>query len=285
MVTLTFYRRLFALAVPFILVAGVRAADRAPADFTGILIDARSLPTIDRSPAPAIFGPTPDLVQLYPDRDHAPTPDQVQDATVVRYYLSEEAAHRGVCGANPLILKAEAVVGPAHDGLRLAAADVARLKKLDKKLHFSRTWKVGFLLPDHSAPPVIAEAPAAPIDLSACTGIVIDARHLAEIDRSPAPEIHGPVPDAALLYPDRSHVPTPDEVQEESVVRYYHSEDEAKKGHVGANPLFLKAEAVLGPAHDGLRLSAVDMARLQELDRLIHFSRTWKVGFLVPENR
>jgi hypothetical protein len=122
-------------------------------------------------------------------------------------------------------------------------------------------------------------------DLSRYTGILLDARHLPEIDRSPAPAIYGPAPDHALLYPDRSHVLSPDEVQEQSVVRYYRTEEDARKGVGGENPLLLKAEAVVGPAHDALRLSAPDMARFQDLDKKLQFTRTWKVGFLVPANR
>ncbi len=122
-------------------------------------------------------------------------------------------------------------------------------------------------------------------DLSRYTGILLDARHLPRIERSPAPAVYGPAPDHPLLYPDRSHVPTPDEVQEQSIVRYYRTEEEARKGVGGQNPLILKADAVLSPAHDALRLSAGDRARFEDLDRNLHFTRTWRVGFLVPANR
>jgi len=114
------------------------------------------------------------------------------------------------------------------------------------------------------------------------TGLIIDARDLPDILRSPSPAIYGPAPDNTLLYPDRTHVPTPDEVQDESVVRYYHTVDDAKKGVGGDNPLILKADKVLGYAHDSLELSAADMAKLQDLDKKIHFSLNWKVGFLIP---
>ncbi len=114
------------------------------------------------------------------------------------------------------------------------------------------------------------------------TGIVIDARQLPSILRSPAPAIYGPGPDTNLLYPDRSDVPTPDEVQDESIVRYYHTEAEAEAGVGGAHPLILTALAVLGPAHDALQLGADDMVRLQNLEKKLHFVESWKVGFLIP---
>ncbi len=135
--------------------------------------------------------------------------------------------------------------------------------------------------PDAPAPPV-----AAPVivseNLDSYTGLLIDCRSLPDISRSPAPAIYGAVPDTALLYPDRSHVPTPDEVQEESIVRYYWTVDAASSGVGGANPLILTAQAVLGPAKDAVQLSPEDAARFQILDKRLHFTRTWKVGFLMP---
>lgn len=113
--------------------------------YTGILIDASSYASIQRSPAPAIYGPDSGLV--YPDRSHVPTPDQVQDESIVRYYRSMDDAKAGVCGSNPLVLTPTAVVGPAKDSVTLAAVDVDSFKNLDKRLHYIQTWKVGFLIP------------------------------------------------------------------------------------------------------------------------------------------
>ena len=138
--------------------------------------------------------------------------------------------------------------------------------------------------------PEVPEAPPVPVapvveDMSVYTGILIDARGLSRISRSPAPAIYGALPDQILLYPDRSHVPTPDEVQEESIVRYYHSEADAEAGVAGAHPLILTAERVLGPAEDAVRLTPEDAARFQALEKRLHFTRTWKVGFLIPGNQ
>jgi hypothetical protein len=136
------------------------------------------------------------------------------------------------------------------------------------------------LTPAASAHPIPAAAPA---DLSTYTGILIDARDLPRIERSMAPNIV----DAAgsLLYPDRSHVPTPDEVQDESIVRYYHTLDAAEQGVAGAHPLILNAVAVVGPGQDSVQLSTGDAALLTQLDKRLRFSRTWKVGFLIPMNQ
>ena len=143
------------------------------------------------------------------------------------------------------------------------------------------------VLPPAEEPPAPPVAPPAPVveDMSVYTGLLIDARGLPRISRSPAPAIYGPLPDQDLLYPDRSHVPTPDEVQEESIVRYYHAEADADAGVGGTRPLILTALAVLGPAEDAVQLSAIDAARFQALDKRLHFTRTWKVGFLIPGNQ
>ncbi len=114
--------------------------------YTGILIDTRHLSTMSRSPAPSIFGPEPGESLLYPDRSHVPTPDEVQTESVVRYYRTMADAHAGVCGDNPLILPAQAVLTPAQDSVRLSASDMVLFNALEQKLHFTRTWKVGFLL-------------------------------------------------------------------------------------------------------------------------------------------
>ena len=139
------------------------------------------------------------------------------------------------------------------------------------------------VLPAADLPAAVIAAPV-PVaeNMDAYTGILIDARSLPNISRSPAPAIYGTAPDASLLYPDRSHVPTPDEVQEESIVRYYWTVDSASSGVGGTNPLILTAQAVLGPAQDAVQLSPEDTARFQILDKRLHFIRTWKVGFLMP---
>ena len=129
--------------------------------------------------------------------------------------------------------------------------------------------------------PVSTVAQEAP----AYTGVVIDARHYTEINRSPAPVIYGPTPVNQAVYPDPHCVPTADQVQDQSVVRYYQTEADAETRLVGDHPLILKAEDLVGPGHDSVRLSAEDAEQLKTLDKTLHFTRTWKVAFLVPEGR
>jgi hypothetical protein len=130
--------------------------------------------------------------------------------------------------------------------------------------------------------PVVPNVPAG-LDLSRYTGILIDASALPEIQRSPSPSLVSE--DGTLLYPDRSDVPTPDEVQSESIVRYYRSLADAESGVAGPHPLILRAVAVIGNAHDGLELSPDDTALFQALDARLRYTHTWKVGFLIPEDR
>ena len=73
-------------------------------------------------------------------------------------------------------------------------------------------------------------------------------------------------------------------MQEESIVRYYRTLDAAEDGVAGAHPLVLRAVAVVG-SDDGLQLTAEDAALFQALDQRLHFTRTWKVGFLIPADR
>lgn len=138
------------------------------------------------------------------------------------------------------------------------------------------------------AAPVVSTLPAppdpdaVPVSTSEYTGVIVDARGLPNILRSPAPAIYGATAEAALVYPDRAHVPTPDEVQDESIVRYYHTLGEAAQGVGGSHPLVVSALAVLGPARDALQISAADMQTLLQADKSLHFTRSWRVGFLVP---
>ncbi len=133
-----------------------------------------------------------------------------------------------------------------------------------------------------AAAPAALDPDAVPASTSEYTGVVIDARGLPGILRSPAPAIYGATLDATLVYPDRAHVPTPDEVQDESIVRYYHTPEEAARGVGGSHPLVISAIAVLGPAKDSLQVSPADMQTLLAADKSLHFTRSWRVGFLVP---
>ena len=183
------------------------------------------------------------------------------------------------------VLPSSAVLAAPAKPVSPQLSAVTAAKVVPRLMTAAKTDAPAVSLPPPPAPvpapvsiPVQAAAPTGDV----YTGILIDARDLPGILRSPAPAIYGPGPEVPLLYPDRTHVPTPDEVQDESVVRYYHSENEAEAGVAGSHPLVLKATAVLGYAKDALQLSAADVTRLQDLEKTLHFTQTWKVGFLIP---
>ena len=143
------------------------------------------------------------------------------------------------------------------------------------------------VLPPPEAVPPPAPLPPAPrpvIDLDKCTGVLIDARDLP-ILRGMSPEVFGPVPGQPALYPDPAHVPSPDEVQDESVVRYYRTVEEGQKGVGGDAPLILHAIAIVGPAKGSVKLSDEDAALFNALDKRLHYTRNWKVGFLIPADK
>ncbi|MGO8670207.1 MAG: hypothetical protein ACLQVD_02400 [Capsulimonadaceae bacterium] len=128
-----------------------------------------------------------------------------------------------------------------------------------------------------------ASAAAAPVDLGSFTGILIDVTGFPDIQRSPSPAVYAT--GMFLLYPDRTHVPTPDQIQDESIVRYYRTLDAAQAGVGGTHPLVLHAVDVVGPARDGVLLSSTDALLFEALNVSLKFSQTWSVGFLVPADR
>ena len=121
-------------------------ASKGPSGYTGVVIDARGLDVL-RSPAPAVYGAGPEQTLLYPDRLHVPDADAVQDE--VRRPLLPHAGSRPErhCRAESVDSQGAVRGGPAHDGLTVSDEDAVQLAALDSQLHFTRTWKVGFLVP------------------------------------------------------------------------------------------------------------------------------------------
>lgn len=255
----------------------------------------RVLPRADYTvPVPAVFAPPapPPALPLPPE----PAPASPQPQLNVDGLIREVDASRNLVTllgdddkryaldthAADIILRGTKRAGQTADLARGMRVRLIGVLQPDGRVEADRLR----VLPASEAP-APPPAPVVPVveDMSVYTGVLIDARSLPRISRSPAPAIYGALPDQSLLYPDRSHVPTPDEVQEESVVRYYHAEGDAESGIGGAHPLILTAQAVLGPAEDAVQLSAEDAARFQALDKRLRFTRTWKVGFLIPANQ
>ena len=48
---------------------------------------------------------------------------------------------------NPITIRAVAVVTPAQDSVTITAEDMARLREVDKRIPFTRSWKVAMLMP------------------------------------------------------------------------------------------------------------------------------------------
>lgn len=120
-----------------------------------------------------------------------------------------------------------------------------------------------------------------------CTGVLVDARHLAGVQRCQSPVLIALTDTAARddLYPDPQCLPSLSNLQENGIVRFYHTVADARAGFVGDNPLFVRATATDGPFHGNLLVSKGDGAKLRELETRIHFTKTWHVGYLLPGDK
>lgn len=274
-------------------VLSTRAAQDAPQDAALVA------PVPDTLVAPPAPGPSPDVVPAVPapaGKDvslEALITDVDTDGGRVTILGPDDKRLTADTHGSDIILLSTEHAGGVADLKRGMHVRLIGVQAPDGSMQADRIR----VLPDDPAPAdaplpaVLVDIPTAvlppvPVDaeLDHYTGILIDARDLHAIQRSPAPTIIGPGPSPLLLYPDRTHVPTPDEVQEESIVRYYRTVDAATDGVAGPHPLILHAVAVVG-SDDGLQLTAEDAALFQALDQRLHFTRTWKVGFLIPQDR
>lgn len=122
-----------------------------------------------------------------------------------------------------------------------------------------------------------------------CTGILIDARQLKDVKRAQSPVLLATNPNTGStteeLYPNPNFLPTLDVLQEDGIIRFYHSVEQARRGFVGDNPYIVRAIDYSGPFFGNLVVSAEDSMKLKELEKKIHYTQTWKVGFLLPEGK
>jgi hypothetical protein len=245
---------------------------------------ADSTPTPAPAPVPVDANPAPAPVAL--DTDDAVTligtVDRVaSERDVVIVTGDDTQTYRVRAGRADIILPDTDRAGTLDDLGHGVRVKVIAERISDSVLDANRIRVLGPA--EDAPPPPVAVAPVQVEDLSVYTGILIDVRDFRNISRSPSPAIYGP--DMSLMYPDRAHVPTPDEVQDESIVRYYRSEDAADAGVGGSHPLILPAEEVVGPAEDSVMLSADNATLFNKLNDRLHFMSNWKVGFLVPADR
>ncbi len=112
----------------------------APEPWTGIVIDASHLPSMKRYQYATVLGAEG---KLYPESD-ADTDDGP-----IKYYKSLSEAKKGVCGAHPLVLKADGVVAPnGFDcSVRLSAAQINQWNEAASPLAVAQSHKVGIILP------------------------------------------------------------------------------------------------------------------------------------------
>jgi hypothetical protein len=231
---------------------------------------------VDLTPLPPVAAPVEpaDTITLNA------TVDSVAPDRDVLFVTGDDGIQYKVRAGNADIILLDADRGGSIDDLTQGLHVRIIAEKIDDGVVVADRIRV---LGDAAPVPAPVVTPSPVLDLSVYTGILIDVRAFSNIQRSPSPAIYGP--DMSLLYPDRSHVPSPDEVQDESIVRYYRTLDAADTGVGGSNPLILPAEEVAGPADDGVVLSADNATLFNKLNDRLHYLSNWKVGFLVPADR
>jgi len=104
---------------------------------TGLIVDARDL-DIQRSMSMRILDQEGRLV--YPEADHMPDPDWLQDHGTASYPKSIRDANRA--GERPMIVRAVGVYGPGRDDLVVSNFIADKIKELNKRGKFLKTFKV-----------------------------------------------------------------------------------------------------------------------------------------------
>ncbi len=113
-------------------------SDAAQVVYTGLLIEARDLP-VQRTMSARIVDT--DGQQVYPDPDHVPDIDYVEDHGMADYYHSGANARRA--GDHPLVVRA---LGISKDALVISLSAAARIREEERRDGFLRLWHVGILL-------------------------------------------------------------------------------------------------------------------------------------------
>ena len=116
----------------------VRPTLAAQIIYTGLLIEARDLP-VQRTMSARIVDT--DGQQVYPDPQHVPDIDYVEDHGMADYYHSGADANRA--GLHPLVVRALSVSG---DAIVVSAQTAARIREEERRDGFLRLWRVGILL-------------------------------------------------------------------------------------------------------------------------------------------
>ncbi len=107
-------------------------------------MDARSF-GLQRQMGPRILDE--DGQVLYPDQNHIPDYDYLQDKGMVDYTLSTDDAQRA--GKHPLIVSALDVVGPGHDDLVVSNTTARRIRAANRRGKFFSNWSVCIVTDAH----------------------------------------------------------------------------------------------------------------------------------------
>lgn len=108
------------------------------------------------------------------------------------------------------------------------------------------------------------------------TGLLVDAREL-RIERDMGPRILDE--DGQVVYPDASHMPDFDTLQDRGMADYYTGASEAKR--VGEHPFEVRALSISGAASTDVVVSNETAAFIREANKRGKFLQRWRVGILV----
>jgi hypothetical protein len=114
---------------------------KSSAKFTGLVVDCRGLGLL-RCMSPFIVSVTG--ARVYPDPKHLPSIDYIEDVGIASYVSDVSTAKRA--GANPLLVKAIRVEGPAHQTAVVADADSGLILAAEEDGHFLKEYQVTFLI-------------------------------------------------------------------------------------------------------------------------------------------
>lgn len=111
------------------------------APHTGLIVDASGL-DLRRAMAPRILDEGGRV--LYPDPEHLPDIDYLQERGLASYVTDVRAARRS--GSQPLVVRAVAVGGPGRDDLIVSQETAEQILAANRRGHFLERWAVSILI-------------------------------------------------------------------------------------------------------------------------------------------
>lgn len=117
------------------------AAAKGASAHTGMVIDARGL-GMRSCMSPVILDTSGR--QIYPDPNHLPTVDYIQEYGIADFVKMEQQSQRA--GDNPLYVRPLRVQGAAKDTVIISTSDAARVLEAERQSGFLKRWRVVFLV-------------------------------------------------------------------------------------------------------------------------------------------